>query len=42
MSEPSIVVTLANGTALTWFPGEETKYAVETIESFLGPADSVE
>jgi hypothetical protein len=39
MSDPSIVVTLQDGSTITWHPGEETPFAVETIESFLGPGE---
>lgn len=41
MVEPRIEVTLADGTELIWHPGEETPYAVQGIEDFLGPADQV-
>lgn len=41
MAEPCIEVTLADGTALIWHPGQETPYAVTVLEDFLGPADQV-
>lgn len=34
-----ITVLLEDGTELIWHPGQETPYAVEALESFLGPAD---
>lgn len=37
MATPKITVLLEDGSELVWYPGQETKYAVEGIESFLGP-----
>lgn len=40
-TEPKIEVTLADGTELVWYSGEETPDAVTSIEEFFGPADEV-